>query len=357
MAKDVIMPVLGMNQDTGLLVSWLKREGDEVSKGEPLMEVETDKAVMEIDAPESGVLVGIRAQEGEDVPVGNVIAQIAQPGEEVAAPAEPNAHEEVEVASSTEPPATVEASEAPANLPSTPTPDPGEGARPPASPLARRLAKEGGMDIARIQGSGPFGAVLARDVPRGGVLARHEAAAMAIEVQSAHAALGELERRVDAQHLTSLLARSGDVPIAAAVTRFLVSVVTKHLTFLEPSDVHLAVRGPQGSIDLPGAAKRSIRELADLLTGNDGEMNEGLNSGSPDAVLVHAGHAHLNALRPPPYAPVTLGLAIAPGRDGETEVTLTLRFDVTSVGDEAAHAMMQDLVMLIEEPAALSVHF
>src|SRR5437879_13708422 len=79
------MPALGMAQETGRLVRWLKNEGDDVQRGEPLMEVETDKAVVEVESPGEGVLGGIRVSEGDEVPVGETIAYLLSPGE--AAPA------------------------------------------------------------------------------------------------------------------------------------------------------------------------------------------------------------------------------------------------------------------------------
>src|SRR4051794_37364009 len=81
MAKDVIMPALGMAQETGTLMRWLKAAGESVAKGEPLMEVETDKATVEVEAPASGILVGVTAQPGDTVPVGQRIALILGPGE------------------------------------------------------------------------------------------------------------------------------------------------------------------------------------------------------------------------------------------------------------------------------------
>src|SRR5712692_7761586 len=81
MATDVILPALGMSQDTGKIVQWLKGEGEQVVKGEPLAEIETDKATVEIEAPADGVLAHITAAVGDDVPVGQVIATILAPGE------------------------------------------------------------------------------------------------------------------------------------------------------------------------------------------------------------------------------------------------------------------------------------
>ncbi len=76
MAKEVYMPALGMNQETGTLLRWLKAEGDEIHKGEPLMEIATDKTDVEIEAPASGVLLQVTAAEGDEVPVGQVMAWI-----------------------------------------------------------------------------------------------------------------------------------------------------------------------------------------------------------------------------------------------------------------------------------------
>src|SRR6185503_3081011 len=83
MATSVIMPALGMGQETGTLVTWLKHEGDQVTAGEPLMEVETDKAVVEVEAVASGILAEVTIEEGEIVPVGEVIAMILAPGEKL----------------------------------------------------------------------------------------------------------------------------------------------------------------------------------------------------------------------------------------------------------------------------------
>src|ERR1700722_16092711 len=81
MAISVVMPALEMAQETGKLLSWLKKEGDTVAKGEPLLEVETDKAVMEIESPGDGILAGVKIAAETEVPVGRTIAWIVRPGE------------------------------------------------------------------------------------------------------------------------------------------------------------------------------------------------------------------------------------------------------------------------------------
>src|SRR5580658_6410303 len=81
MALSVVMPALEMAQETGKLLAWLKKEGDSVRKGEMLLEIETDKAVFELEAPGDGVLAGVRSNAGDIVPVGQTIAWIVAPGE------------------------------------------------------------------------------------------------------------------------------------------------------------------------------------------------------------------------------------------------------------------------------------
>ncbi|MFZ0418803.1 MAG: dihydrolipoamide acetyltransferase family protein [Candidatus Sulfotelmatobacter sp.] len=154
MAFSVVMPALDMAQETGKLIAWRKKEGDRVTKGEPLLEIETDKAVMEVEAPADGVLAGITGSVGADIPVGRTIAWIVAPGEKPPAENEsaataPAARGKTESHAA---PVAAAAAESPAV----------QTAR--ISPKARRLAKELGVDIASLRGSGPGGEILASDV-------------------------------------------------------------------------------------------------------------------------------------------------------------------------------------------------
>jgi pyruvate dehydrogenase E2 component (dihydrolipoamide acetyltransferase) len=154
MAFSIVMPALEMAQETGKLLAWRKQDGDRVTKGEPLLEIETDKAVVEVEAPADGILTGIKASAGDDIPVGRTIAWIVAPGEQPPLETEstaPAARAGSHAAVSSH--ATTPAAAAP---PSTST------AR--ISPKARRLAKELGVDIATVTGSGPGGEILALDV-------------------------------------------------------------------------------------------------------------------------------------------------------------------------------------------------
>jgi pyruvate dehydrogenase E2 component (dihydrolipoamide acetyltransferase) len=161
MAFSVVMPALEMAQETGKLIAWRKQEGDRVTKGEPLLEIETDKAVVEVEAPADGILAGIKASPGAEIPVGQTIAWIVAPGEappvesEAAAPA---ARAGSHAAGSQ--PGEQSHTAAAQGAPTAHAPE--SNAR--ISPKARRLAKELGVDIATVRGSGAGGEILASDV-------------------------------------------------------------------------------------------------------------------------------------------------------------------------------------------------
>jgi pyruvate dehydrogenase E2 component (dihydrolipoamide acetyltransferase) len=153
MAVSVVMPALEMAQETGKLVSWKKREGEQVRKGEMLLEIETDKAVVEIEASGDGTLAGVTAKEGDVVPVGQTIAWLLKPGEAVpvGGPQTQSGRKMESAAASAAP-----AAAAPVAPPSS--------AGPRISPKARRLAQEHGIDITKLRGSGSGGEILADDI-------------------------------------------------------------------------------------------------------------------------------------------------------------------------------------------------
>src|SRR3954468_8145599 len=160
MAISVVMPALEMAQETGKLVSWRKKEGDTVKKGELLLEVETDKAVVEIEAQGDGVLGGITAQVGSVVPVGQTIAWLLKPGEKP--PTSTAAVQTGRTGAAAMQPAVVERASM-----AGPQGDPlavAAALNLRVSPKARRLAKEHNVDISRIKGTGPQGEIVADDV-------------------------------------------------------------------------------------------------------------------------------------------------------------------------------------------------
>ena len=181
MATQVIMPKLSPTMEEGQLSRWLKKEGDTVSMGEPLAEIDTDKATMEMQALGSGVLRKILIQEGESAPLGQLIAIIGEPDEDIsalanqAAPAKPA---EVATSAPASEPAAEEPAEAPRDAAPAKTAEPaqGNGQQPsepkPAesggrlivSPLAARMAAEAGVDLRAVTGSGPGGRIIKRDV-------------------------------------------------------------------------------------------------------------------------------------------------------------------------------------------------
>lgn len=156
MATQVVLPKLGLTQEEGTIVRWVKTEGSRVAKGEPLFEVLTDKATIEVEAPASGVLLQILAPEGTTAPVATPIAVIGEPGEHVAASPRPAASgsSAAPVYAVTAAPATVHAGVSVRD----------ERIR--VSPRARALAESRGIDLRALRGSGPDGRIIERDVQR-----------------------------------------------------------------------------------------------------------------------------------------------------------------------------------------------
>jgi len=201
MPINILMPALSPTMEKGNLAKWLKKEGDAVKTGDVIAEIETDKATMEYEAIEDGTLAKIVVPEGtNDVPVNQLIAVLAEEGEDVKAaaagakatsagppsspPSPPRGEGATAQAASSTPSTSSSAKEEesppPPAAPAAPSPQRGEGAgegvranghgaaanRVFASPLARRLAKEASIDIGRVQGSGPHGRIIARDVAK-----------------------------------------------------------------------------------------------------------------------------------------------------------------------------------------------
>ncbi len=163
------MPKMGDAMEEGTLVKWLKSEGDEVSEGDPIAEIETDKVTLELEAEDSGTLAQLIADEGQDIPVGEAIAFIAGEGEEVPERAAGGGAEEAEeeggegeaqaqTATETEAPEEEGGEEAAAQA------DGRTDGHFRASPIVRRLAQENNLDLSRIEGSGPAGRIVERDV-------------------------------------------------------------------------------------------------------------------------------------------------------------------------------------------------
>ncbi|MBN9586329.1 MAG: pyruvate dehydrogenase complex dihydrolipoamide acetyltransferase [Afipia sp. 62-7] len=182
MPINILMPALSPTMEKGNLAKWLKKEGDKVKSGDVIAEIETDKATMEVEAVDEGTIAKILVPEGtQDVPVNTMIAVLAGDGEDVkaagagaaSAPAKAEAPKAEALKSEASKSETPKAAPAPA-APKAPAPAPqaapaaaaSNGARVFASPLARRLAKDAGIEISRVTGTGPHGRVVARDVDK-----------------------------------------------------------------------------------------------------------------------------------------------------------------------------------------------
>ncbi len=170
MATPIKMPTLGLTMESGVITRWLKKVGDPVNKDEPLFTVETDKAENEVESPVSGVLLQIVVPEGQEVPVQQVIAYVGQPGEMPAAPGP-----------SVGPRAPGQEAAAPAPIAVGPNGGaaPGTTRELRASPLARRVARELGVDLAQVKGSGPEGRIQEADVRAFAAARQQQAAAVA----------------------------------------------------------------------------------------------------------------------------------------------------------------------------------
>ena len=204
MATKVIMPKLSPTMEEGQISRWLKKEGDKVSMGEPLAEIDTDKATMEMQALGNGVLRKILIGEGQSAPLGQLIAVIGEPDEDIAsllseAPAQPQLRDQKET---DEPPPAPDVTQPQPQLqeqkeadrpPTAPNLAPANGRQPQAagsgrmivSPLAARMAAEAGIDLRSLQGSGPGGRIIKRDIEA--VISKPKAAPAPSYVQQAGA--------------------------------------------------------------------------------------------------------------------------------------------------------------------------
>jgi pyruvate dehydrogenase E2 component (dihydrolipoamide acetyltransferase) len=207
---EVIMPKMGDAMEEGTLLEWLKKEGDSVKSGEPVASIQTDKATVEMEAPSSGTLSGILVQAGDTVPVGKAIAAILNSGEKLpsgwggdgkASPVKP-AKEPSKQDAKEEPAAKEDKKESQETAQAEPATQPSEnGARVKASPLAKKIAGELGVDLATVSGSGPGGRIVEKDVRAAaekGALPAAAARATQVQAEDREVPLNKL-RQITAQ--------------------------------------------------------------------------------------------------------------------------------------------------------------
>jgi pyruvate dehydrogenase E2 component (dihydrolipoamide acetyltransferase) len=195
-AVDVSLPRLGQGMESGTIVRWLKQEGDQVEKGEALYELDTEKVTQEVEADASGVLLKILAGEGEEIDVGKRIAVIGEAGEEVETQEEPTEVAEGEEQEEGSPgPAREEererGRESAADEQAATEQAASNGGRLKASPLARRIARERGIELSSLTGTGPEGRIVAEDVERAAT-------------SPAHATVGSAPLEAEVEKLSSL---------------------------------------------------------------------------------------------------------------------------------------------------------
>jgi pyruvate dehydrogenase E2 component (dihydrolipoamide acetyltransferase) len=401
MATEVKLPRLGQGMESGTIVKWLKSEGEQVQKGDALYELDTDKVTQEVEAEASGVLLRIAIPEGE-VAVGKTIGFIGDKGEELAESAE---------ADST--PKSPPAAEQKADVPAATTngssqgreveTSGADGGRIKASPLARRIARERGIELSQLRGTGPDGRIVAEDVER--AQAQPETAAPPVRVPA-----GEVESRpltnirktiarrlteawtvpafqltvdADMTRATEVVARQRElypdvrITVTDLLTKVCAQALMRHrdmnvqytedaLLVFPSADVGIAVAAPQGLVVpvVRGAEQRSIAEIArvraDLVSrARDGKLrSEDIQGGTftISNLGMYGVDQFIAVLNPPQASILAVGATrdqVVP-RDGDLEIlplmTMTLTCDHRAVDGATGADFLRTLKAFLELP-------
>jgi pyruvate dehydrogenase E2 component (dihydrolipoamide acetyltransferase) len=420
MANEVKLPRLGQGMESGTIVKWLKSEGERVEKGEPLYELDTDKVTQEVEAEASGVLLKIAVQEGE-VPVGETIAVIGEEGEEtpdLSSGSNGSAAQEVEEQPKEEgsaAPARQDEREEGRQTPSgareqiaeARQPEPvRDGGRVKASPLARRIARERGIDLAALSGTGPEGRIVAEDVERAEVGAAPAAPVAApsgeVEVEQLSSVRRTIARRLTeawqapafqismsadmtrAKELHARLAElAGDGPkptLTDILTKASAAALMRHravnarftgeaIERYPSADIGLAVAIPDGLVVpvIRGSDRRTIAEIAaarvDLVQrSRAGKLKtEDLEGGTfTISNLGMYGVEQFVAVLNPPQAAILAVGAVEDrpvARDGELVVrpmmTMTLTSDHRALDGATASDFLRTVKSFLEEPGLM----
>jgi pyruvate dehydrogenase E2 component (dihydrolipoamide acetyltransferase) len=431
MATEVKLPRLGQGMESGTIVRWLKNEGEEVSKGEPLYELDTDKVTQEVEAESDGVLLKIVVADGE-VDVGTTVGIIGAQDEDVSelaaapsgnggapqeteAPAEekPEAEEEGEEPEAAAPSDTAAQAEAAPAKAEAPEPEPTRTAAPvraegepvKASPLARRIARERGIDLAQLVGTGPEGRVIAEDVEKAAVqpaAAPAEAAAApeyeVVELTSTRKTIAkrlaaaweapvfQLTVTADASELVATrermveLMREGDTKptVSDVLTRLVASALVRHppvnANFVEgklhrftAANVGLAVAAPSGLIVpvIRGADRKSVQQIAtdraDLVSrARDGKLKlDDLEGGTftISNLGMYGIEQFVAVLNPPQVAILAVGSIEdrATAIDGDLAIlptmTMTLTCDHRAIDGSEGAEFLSTVKAFVEQPA------
>jgi pyruvate dehydrogenase E2 component (dihydrolipoamide acetyltransferase) len=409
-AVEVKLPRLGQGMEAGTIVRWLKSEGEQVAKGEALYELDTDKVTQEVEAEADGVLLKIVVPEGE-VDVGTTVAVIGAEGEEVSVEAPSPASEEPKEEEAPAPaPKAQESSDDSSQVDGDPgreeaPKEPAEGGRVKASPLARRIARERGVDLGALRGTGPDGRIVAEDVERAAAApipaAGTERAAPEVEVVELTSIRRTIARRLteaweapvfqlvvtaDASELVATRERlldhvaEGEVrpTVNDLLTRLVAAALVRHRPvnahFVEgqirrfaAANVGIAVATPNGLVVpvIRDADRRSVREIAgtraDLVgRARDGKLQrEDLEDGT--FTISNLGMYDIDqfvaVLNPPQVAILAVGsIAERPfvvGRKlrAKPALTLTLTCDHRAIDGSEGAEFLRTVKELVETPA------
>jgi pyruvate dehydrogenase E2 component (dihydrolipoamide acetyltransferase) len=398
MANQVKLPRLGQGMEAGTVTKWLKAEGERVEKGEPLYEIDTDKVTQEVESDFAGVLLKIALEAGE-APVGQTIAWIGEEGEQVAdAPAPEPAAPEMKAA-----PAPA-AAEAPAE-PVTHAAAEANGGRIKASPLARRIARERGIELSSLRGTGPDGRIVAEDVERaeasGSAPAAAAAGAPPAEVESVpltsvrktiarrltaawQAPVFQLTVSADMTRSNALVAKARElnpdvrITVTDVLTKVAAQALMRHrdvnvqytedaLLRFPTANVGIAVAAPQGLVVpvVRSVERLSLAEVAaqrgDIVgRARDGKLTaQDLADGTfTISNLGMYGIEQFTAVLNPPQAAI-LAVGATEDRvvvtDGEIDVkpmmTMTLTVDHRAVDGAAGADFLRTLKQFVEDPA------
>jgi pyruvate dehydrogenase E2 component (dihydrolipoamide acetyltransferase) len=410
MANEVKLPRLGQGMEAGTITKWLKAPGDTVEKGEPLFEIDTDKVTQEVESDYAGVLLKITLESGV-APVGQTIAYIGKEGEEVAdarAPAEPAETGSASKAApdkpqpAAEPEAALASASASAEAQSAAPASACNGGRIKASPLARRIARERGIELRSLQGTGPEGRIVAEDVERGAVAKPAAPAAVPTgEIESVpltnirktiarrltaawEAPVFQLTVSADMTRANELVARSRElnpdvrVTVTDLLTKVCAQALMRHrdvnvqytddaLLKFPTANVGIAVAAPQGLIvpvirsverlslaevgtargDIVGRARENKLTAQDLADGTFTISNLGMYGIEQFVAVINPPQAAILAVG------ATLDTPVA--RNGSVEVrpmmTMTLTVDHRAVDGAAGADFLRTVKQYVEEPA------
>jgi pyruvate dehydrogenase E2 component (dihydrolipoamide acetyltransferase) len=391
MANEVKLPRLGQGMEAGTITRWLKSEGDTVAKGDPLFEVDTDKVTQEVEADFAGVLLKIALAEGE-APVGQTIAWIGEPGEEI--------KEEPKQAAAPQVSDTEKVSDTVSEKP-PPVESSSNGGRVKASPLARRIARERGIDLHQLRGTGPEGRIIAEDVEKAQTSGPAPAAVPTAEIESVpltnirktiarrltaawQAPVFQLTVSADMTRANELVARARElnpdvrITVTDVLTKVCAQALMRHrdvnvqytddaLLKFPTANVGIAVAAPQGLVVpvVRSAERLSLAELAQVRGDVVGRARDGKLTAQDmeDGTFTISNlgmfgiEQFVAVINPPQAAILAVGATVDTPvvKDGAVVVrpmmTMTLTVDHRAVDGAEGADFLRTVKTFVEDPA------